>query len=435
MKTRYLIVFGFLGLVAAGAAFFTLPLAGGLNFADAVFTACSATCITGLTVIDPGSQLTRAGQIALMALVEIGCVGIMTLGTFFLVCTGRRLSLASEFSVSSAIGGTGVKGLKGLVVWVVLSMLAFEFLGAAALAKGLGVDWYSAAFYSVMSFCNAGFSLSPESLAPFRSQPFALCVLGVEVLLGGFGFLVLYNLCTIRFWQRNRVTRGRLSLHSRIVLISSFAFVALAFVIFMVCEWNTALAPFGWSERLAVAFFQAVTPRTCGFTVVPVESWHDVTRFLSEIMMFIGAAPGGAGGGIKVTTLVVTLATLAAIYRGRRTTVVLKRTVSEEIVRESFIIVVFYGAVIAAVMSALLVTESGRAGLSFENLLYEAVSATTTTGLSCGNTTRLLSLPGRLAIMFAMFVGRLGALSVVLLMAGKDETESIRYPREEVVVG
>ncbi len=435
MKIRYLIVFGFLGLIAAGAAFFTLPVAGGLGWGDALFTACSATCITGLSVIDPGTQLTRAGQIALMALVEAGCVGIMTLGTFFLVCTGRRLSLASEFSVSSAFGGSGVKGLKGLVVWVVLSMLVVEALGAWALSSQLEGDWYRSVFYSVMAFCNAGFSLSPESLAPFRSQPVVLYVLGLQVVLGGFGFLVLYNLCTIRFWQRNRVTRGRLTLHSRIVLSSSLLFVVLAFVLFMACEWRTALAPFGWSERLAVGFFQAVTPRTCGFTVVPVESWHDVTRFLSGVLMFIGAAPGGAGGGIKVTTLVVTLATLAAIYHGRKTTVLFNRTVSEEIVRESLIIVVFYGAVVAAVMTALLVTESGRAGLSFENLLYEAVSATTTTGLSCGNTTKLLSPSGRIAIMTAMFLGRLGALSVVLLMAGKEEPESIRYPKEEVVVG
>ncbi len=435
MKTRYLVVLGFLGLIAAGAAAFMLPALGGLAFWDALFTACSATCITGLTVIDPGTQLTTAGQIVLMTLVQIGCVGIMTLGTFFLVCTGRRLSLASEFSLSAAYGAGGVRGLKGLVVWVVLSMLAIEGVGTLILGRAWEGDWYAAAFYSVMAFCNAGFSLRAESLAPYGFQPIVLLTLAVLVVLGGVGFLVLYNVCTIRFWRRNLMKRGRLSLHTRVVLGGTAAFILIAFVLFLVFEWKTALAPYRWPGKLAVGLFHAVTPRTCGFTVIPTESWHDATRFLSELLMFVGAAPGGAGGGIKVTTFIVFLATLSAIYRGRKSTVLLRRTVPEEIVRESFIISAFYAAVVAAVMTALLVTESGRAGLSFENLLYEAVSATTTTGLTCGSTTKLLSIPGRVAIMVAMFLGRLGALSVVLLVAGREEPETIRFPKEEIVVG
>ena len=185
-----------------------------------------------------------------------------------------------------------------------------------------------------------------------------------------------------------------------------------------------------------MTFFQAVTPRTCGFTIIPMEATRDVTRFFAEILMFIGAAPGGAGGGIKVTTFIIFLCTVAAIYKGRSDTVICKRTVPQTIVREAFVIFFFFVALIALAMATLLVTESGSPGLGFENLLFETISAVTTTGLTCGNTTSLLSPAGRVVIMICMLCGRLGAISVVLLIGGRDEPiSSIKYPKEELVVG
>lgn len=453
MKTRWLIALGFLGTILLGAFLLSLPVSSPTHtwrpFGDALFTACSTVCITGLTVIEPGTELSFFGQVVMLVLVELGCVGIMTLGTFFLVVIGRRLSLASEFSLMSAYGTHGVKGLRGLIVWVVSAMLVIEMLGMVALwwAFTRGASslesafrdchaWYRAFFYSVMAFANAGFSLDPGSLAVFRMQPFVLLTMGVEVILGGIGFFVIYNICTIRFWRRSLVKRGRLSLHSRIVLVTSAVFLAGAFVLFLLIEHDHALAGLPLPEKLAAAFFQAVTPRTCGFTVIPMEAMHDVTRFLAEVMMFIGAAPGGAGGGIKVTTFIVFLCTIAAIYRGRHETVVCRRTVPLEVVRESFVIFFFAVALIALAMSVLLVTESGTTGLGFERLLFETISAVTTTGLSCGNTTALLSPAGRIVLMVCMFCGRLGAISIVLLVGGRDEPVSaIKYPREEIVVG
>jgi trk system potassium uptake protein TrkH len=185
-----------------------------------------------------------------------------------------------------------------------------------------------------------------------------------------------------------------------------------------------------------VTFFPAVTPRTCGFTIIPMEATRDVTRFFAEILMFIGAAPGGAGGGIKVTTFIIFLCTVATIYKGRLDTVICKRSVPLTIVREAFVIFFFAVALIALAMATLLVTESGSPGLGFENLLFETISAVTTTGLTCGNTTSLLSPAGRVVIMICMLCGRLGAISVVLLIGGRDETiSSIKYPKEELVVG
>ncbi len=450
MRPRHLVVIGFVGAILLGAFLLMLPVSSPSNTwmrpMDAIFTACSAVCITGLTVIDIGTQLSFFGQCVMLALVQLGCVGLMTLGTFFLVLMGRRLSLSSEFSLADAYGTSGVRGLRGLIVWVVLSMLVLEMLGTLALhalfeagpdaaTYSDGMLWFRAYFYSVMAFCNAGFSLDPGSLAVFRAQPLVLVTMSLLVIAGGFGFLVIYNLCTFQFWRRNLMKRGRISLHTRVVLTVSAAFLLMMFVVVLLLEWNRTLAPFAWTEKLAIGFFQAVTPRTCGFTVVPVHEMHAATRFLSEVLMFIGAAPGGAGGGIKVTTFMVFAITLFAIYRGRTETVLFMRTVPEAIVRESILIVTVFGALVTMGMTLLLVTEGSNDSLTFESLLFETVSAVSTTGLSLDTTTASLSTAGRVVLMLCMFSGRLGALAVVLLIGGNESRPTIRYPREELVVG
>ena len=447
MKCKWLIVFGFLGAILLGAVLFMLPISSPTHTwmrpGDALFTACSAVCITGLTVVDVGRDLSCFGQAVLLCLVQLGCAGIMTCATFFLVVVGRRISLSSEFTLMNAYGVSGVRGFRSLVVWVVAAMFVIEVLGTlllwfqftldqpiqAALLNGRA--WYRAYFFAVMAFCNAGFSLDPGSIAGFQNQPFVIVTMGVLVILGGVGFLVIYNLCTVKFWRRNLMKRGRLTLHARVVLQWTFLFSLLMFALFYLLEWKGALTDYAPSSRPAIAFFQAVTPRTCGFTVVPVEDLHPAMRFLSEVMMFIGAAPGGAGGGIKITTFAVFLTTLLAICRGNRDTVMFRRAVPEAVVREAIVIVIVFGALVTCAMTVLLVSEEG---LSFEYLLFETVSAVSTTGLSCADTTVSLSAVGRAVIMVCMFCGRLGALAVVLL-GGQDERITIRYAKEELVVG
>ena len=434
MKAKYAIPLGFIGVILAGAGLFCLPVAGGLRFLDALFTACSAVCITGLTVIDPGVSLTTFGRLVLLTLVEIGCTGIMTFGTFILVVAGQRLSLAQEFSLSNAYGVKGVKGFRGLVLWVVLSMLAIEALGAWALNAELH-DPFRACYYSVMAFCNAGFTMDPGGLEHFAHRPLFLVEMGLLIVIGGLGFMVIYNFCTIKFWRRSLIKQGRLSLHTRVVVWTTLAFVAGTYVIFLASEYGRSLVDFPWSEKLAITFLQAVTPRTSGFTVVPLETMHPFTRFFSELLMFIGAAPGSAGGGIKITTFVVFLFTVHSYCRRRREVVLSKRTIPPETIREALIITFTFFFCIALTTAALLVTEHGGPAYDFEKLLFEAVSAVTTTGLAFTDTTVLLSQPGRFVVMVAMFVGRLGALTVVLMIAGDDAPETVRYPKEDVLVG
>lgn len=443
MNRRLSIALGFLGLIALGAVALSSPLArtsgasGWGGFFDALFTAFSAVCVTGLSVVDITQEYTRFGQIVLLALVEIGCMGLMTCGTFVLIAVGRRLSLSREFSLMNAYGVAEVQGIKGLICWVVGSMLVIEIAGAAVLYFLLG-DVYESVFYSVMGFCNAGFGLRADSLAAFAKEPFFLAVMAAETILGGIGFLVIYNLCTYRFLRRTTGARGRLSLHSHVVLRFTLYLLAVAYVAFLVLEWSGALSGFSLSERLSIGFYQAVTPRTCGFSVIPTEDLSPLTRLVYVFLMFIGGAPGSAAAGMKITTFAVLVYTCIAMCRGEQETVISRKSIPYDIVRESIVILMALIVFVALVVGLLLLTESEalKAGAStVEALFFEAVSAITTTGLSVGDTTRELSSAGKCVIMAAMFIGRLGALTVVMLIGERESTRHIRFPTEEIVVG
>ena len=437
MRSRFSVALGFLALILVGAALLSSPWARAAGtwgrFPDALFTACSAVCVTGLSVVEVGAEYSRAGIVMLTALVEIGCIGLVTCGTFLLVAIGRRLSLHREFSLMNAYGVPAVKGLRGLIIWVVGSMLSFQIIGAVALHLH-GVGAARALFYSIMNFCNAGFSMDPDSLAPWADDPFAVVTMGVLTILGGIGFLVLFNLFTFRFISFRPTSRGRLTLHTRTVLRVSALLLAVTFAAFLAIEWNHSLSGMPLAKRLWVGFYQAVTPRTCGFCLVPTEDLQPLTRLVYEVMMFLGGAPGSACGGMKVTTLAVLIGTLTAMCRGETETVIAHRTVSTEIVRESMVIFMTLAALITVVVGFLLVTERGS-GIAQDALFFEAVSAVTTTGLTVGDTTKSLSAGGRCVLMVAMFCGRLGALAVVMMIGDRESKRHIRYPEEELVVG
>ena len=444
MKKRSSFAFGFLALIFVGAILLSAPwsrTAGTWGeFSSALFTATSAVCVTGLTVVDIAKEYTLSGQITLMALVEIGCLGLIAFGTFLMIAIGRRLSLSREFSLMNAYGVEQIQGLRGLIAWVIGSMLVIEGLGAVALYRHFH-DWYLSAFYSVMGFCNAGFGILPGSLSSFASEPYVIFVEATLTILGGIGFLVIYNLCTFWFLRRRSGGKGRLSLHSRVVLRFTLYLLAIAFLAFLILEWNGVLKEFSFTQKLYVAFYQAVTPRTCGYSITPTETLKPLTRLFYEVLMFIGGAPGSAAAGIKVTTLAVLIYTLRAMCRGENETVISKRVITYDTVRESIIIFMALVALVVITLGCLLVTEDGNAAFfangnfSVGALIFESVSAITTTGLSCGDTTKLLSPNGKFVIMAAMFLGRLGALSVVMMIGDREVVRHVRYPNEELVVG
>jgi trk system potassium uptake protein TrkH len=285
-----------------------------------------------------------------------------------------------------------------------------------------------------MGFCNAGFSLLPGSVAAFADDPVVLLTLAVETILGGIGFLVIFNLFTYKFLRRGAGGRRRLSLHARVTLRMTAILLAFAFAAFLLLEWNGTLAAFSPAKKCLVGFYHAVTPRTCGFSVVPIESLEPITRLVYEILMFIGGAPGSAAAGMKVTTFAVLLYTVTALCRNEQDTVIDGRVVPYDTVRESIVIFTAMAATLVLTTGALFVTES-RGTLSSDALFFEAVSAVTTTGLSMGETTARLSAAGKIVVMAAMFFGRLGALTVVMMIGDRESKKFIRFPTEELVVG
>ncbi len=441
MRNRLSVALGFLVLALLGAVVLASPWAQAAgcwgHWGNALFTSFSAVCVTGLSVVDVASEYSRFGQVALLLLVEVGCLGLMTCGTFLLIAIGRRLSLSREFSLMNAYGVAEVQGLRDLICWIVGAMVVLETAGAAAIYLRVH-NWYLAVFYSVMSFCNAGFSILPGSLAAFADDPFLVLVFAALTILGGIGFLVIYNLCTFKFLRRKSGGRGRLTLHTRVVLRFTWYLLAIAFAAFLLVEWNASLAGMPLAKRLWVGFYQAVTPRTCGFCVVPTESLQPLTRLIYEFLMFIGGAPGSAAAGMKITTFAVICYTMTALCRGEQETVIRRCMIPSDIVRESLVILMALIAFTGAVTGALFWTESAHVAsgvVALDSLFFEAVSAVTTTGLSVGTTTADLTAGGRAVILCAMFIGRLGALTVVLMIGDRETKRHVRFPTEEIVVG
>ncbi len=258
------------------------------------------------------------------------------------------------------------------------------------------------------------------------------------LILGGLGFLVLFNLSSIEFWRRDLLRRGRLSLHSYIALVTSGILLAAGWVLFLLLEHEHTLAGLGWADKFSCAFFQAATPRTAGFNVVDVALLKPATRFVTLLLMFIGGSPGSTAGGIKTTTLVVLVITVAAMIRGRADTEIRMRTIPGQVVREAISIFMLGALCVVAVFAWLLLTEqrgllAGGAAAPGD-LLFETVSAFGTVGLSTGVTPALSDL-GKLGIIVCMFVGRLGPLTLALIVGGRDLRQPLRFPEEEVVVG
>jgi len=411
----------------------------------ALFTSTSATCVTGLIVEDTGTHFSAFGQLVILLLMQLGGLGIMTLGTFLLVLSGRRLRMQDESVLRDSLGAAGVHGLRSLLARALLFTVVLEAAGAAILAYRLhGAHGYPlpravyyGTFHAVSAFCNAGFSLYTDSLAGLRGDPVVLATVMALIVLGGLGFLVLYNITSVKFWRRDRLARGRLTLHTRMVLATSTILLLTGALLFCLLEFGHSLAAQAWPGKLLCSLFHSITPRTAGFNVVDVGELRPATRLLTMLLMFVGGSPGSTAGGIKTTTLLVLLATAVAMVRGRQETELRGRTVPMKVVREALAIFTLSFVCVLVFFFVLLLTESralSGGDCASDALLFETVSAFGTVGLSTG-VTGDLSVLGRLCVVVCMFVGRLGPLTIALVIGSRDLGQAVRYPEEEVVVG
>lgn len=402
-----------------------------LSWSDVFFTATSAVTVTGLAVLDTQAHFTFSGQLVLLALVQLGGIGIMTFAALILLLLGQQLGIGEQRLVREAMNHTRVMDLGWLIKRIFVLVLAIEAIGFVLLAmilvpeEGWLVGAYHALFYSVSAFNNAGFALTSESLMPNAGHwPLAL-VLGSLAVIGGLGFTVMAEL-------RLRTRWSAMSLHSRLMLSGTAILLLLTFIVFLICEWNnpSTLGPFETSEKVAIGFFHAIVPRSAGFNMVDVGGLSLAVTMLYIVLMFIGAGTNSSGGGIKVTTFMVLILSTRAFLRGLTTPTVFGRSISLDIVLKSLAMTFIAMMIVLVTLFALTLTDPH---LGFLNLFFEAVSACATVGLSRGVTDDV-SESGRIVLMLAMFVGRIGPLTLVFLLA-KPKRHRIRYPEGEVHIG
>ncbi len=432
-----LIVSGTIGLKFLPGLYTGEPL----NWLDALFTATSAVCVTGLSVVDPATHFTMRGQAFLLVLIQLGGLGMLTFTSLVIVALGGRLSLRQEALSAGSPMEVGQHQINPRLLLrdVVVFTLLFESVAALVLyflwVPHLG--WEGAAwpaiFHSISAFCNAGFSTFSDSLMSFHECPLTLGVLSVLIVAGGVGFLTLEELY-LHYKARREQRNFRLSIHSRLVLVTTALLLVGGWVAYMSLEWNTALADIPTGHKLTNALFMSVTARTAGFNTIDHAKASDAGNFTTILLMSIGGSPGGTAGGLKTTTLSLLLILAWSRYRGCEVASVWSRSLRKETTDRAVGLFVIAFATVTVGILLLTVSESGYPHGGFLMRMFEAVSAFNTVGLSMGLTSHL-SEPGRVIVIALMFLGRVGPLALATALAVTSKVGKFRYAYEEVVVG
>lgn len=442
-RSELSIVISFAALIAGGTVLLLLPFStqsGFISPLDALFTATSAACVTGLIVVDTGSYFTPIGQGIILALVQLGALGIITFSSFFAILLGKKMPLKQREVVRkthySLDPGSFLKLLKRIVTFT------FTIEGVGALLLFIlwrndfdtGTAIWQSVFHAISAFCNAGFSLFHNSLIDYQTDLAVNFVFISLILIGGIGFLVIYDV------ERMLLFRENLSLHSRVVLITTGLLLLLGTVGFFLFESANVLRSFSAGESFLIALFQSVTARTAGFNTIDFGLLTNSTLVMTILLMFVGGSPGSTAGGIKTTTFA--LLTLMAYnrFRGHSGTHIFHRTIPERVLGEVVSIVLVSLGVVALLNFTLQWTEIGsvphtQAAGRFIQMNFESVSAFGTVGLSTGITSDLSTL-GKLQIILLMFVGRVGPLATAVAISRRHfERIEVEYYRENVMVG
>ena len=436
-----LLAYGFLALIAIGTVLLSLPISSQdrtwTPFLDALFTATSAVCVTGLTVVDTATHWSGFGQIVLLLLVQAGGFGIMAGSTLLLLLLGgrRRVGLADRIAVQQTTGELRLGGVLGVVRNVALFSLAVEAVGAVVLGIGflrsgavgdvIGATWWGV-FHSVSAFNNAGFDLvGPTSLTPFVGDPLVLVPVGILVLIGSIGFAVVADLSGRRHWRR-------LTVESRMVLLTTAAVVVAGSLAIMALEWDSpdTLGALPVGQRPFAAVFEAVSLRTAGFTIMPVSALAQATLFVVMATMFIGGASGSTAGGIKVNTFSLLLAAIVSTARGDSSPSAFGRRFSTELVYRAMSVALL--SIAFLFVTALLLNLFTPA--PFVAVLFESISALATAGGTTG-VTDSADTAGRLVLIVAMFAGRLGPLTLVLVLTARSRPAPYRHALDVIRIG
>ncbi|SFS30408.1 TrkH family potassium uptake protein [Marininema halotolerans] len=437
-----ILVLGFAVVILAGAVLLSLPIATesgeSISFLDALFTATSAVCVTGLVVVDTATTFSTFGEGVILLLIQLGGLGFMTFGVLFAIFLGKRIGVKSRRVLQESFQQRHLQGIVRLTQLVLTITLVVEAVGVFLLSIRWVPEWgwskglYYALFHSVSAFNNAGFDLFGDekpfsSLSKYVGDPLITLTIAGLFIIGGLGFVVMTDLIQC-YKTRNR----RLSLHTKLVLTGTGILIMMGTLSILLVEWANprTLAHLSWSDKLLASFFQGVTPRTAGFNTLDIAHMYPASQFIIMMLMFVGAAPSSTGGGIKVTTFVIVLLAAWSMIRGQSDVVTYRRRIPYQLVYRALTVFVVSLTLIVTVTILLTITE--HTGLT--RALFEVVSASGTVGMSLNLTPELTPL-GKVLITFTMFAGRLGPLTLAYALAKRDKQVLIRYPEESPLTG
>lgn len=428
------LILGFLALIFLGTLLLYLPISqnGELGLFQAFFTATSAVTVTGLSIIDPGTQLTGFGQTILMLMIQLGGLGFATFAVISAITLGKRMSLEHQALALQAFNQTSVSKIQSTAFSILKLSVGIELVGALCLTLWWAseTDWpgavFSALFHSISAFNNAGFGLYADSLGQYTSDPVTILIICSCIILGGLGFSVISELRSKRAWNT-------LIPYSKVILIYTLVLNLAGTVIFWLLERGnpSSLGTLGGLDQGVNAFFYSVTSRTAGFATLDVSHFHDSTTLLIMVLMFIGGASLSTAGGIKIGTFAVLVATVWSYLRGKPEVVLFRRSLSSDTIYKA--LALWLVTIFMVMAGAFLITVIEHERIPFINIIFEVVSAIATTGLS-RNTTMELTTPSQAILTVLMFAGRLGPLTLVYSIATQKRSR-IRYPGTEFQVG
>lgn len=435
-------------MILLGTLLLSLPVAHAaepVSVLDAFFTATSATCVTGLTVVDTGTRFSPFGQAVVLGLIQIGGLGLMTFAVFVGIALGGRVAFSERMVIQESMHHTPSAGVRRLVRYVLAFTLVSEAVGALWLWLRLrqdlppGAAAWSAVFHSVSAFCNAGFGLFPDSLVRYRGDLTVNLAITGLIILGGLGFLASMELRDQLLARLRRLRPPQATLHTRLVLLVTAVLLAGGALAYLVLEWDNVLHDLPPGERLLAAWFLSVTSRTAGFNTVDYGQLSSATLFLTIFLMFVGGSPGSTGGGIKTTTFGLLVALVVARWRGRGRASVFHRTIPHAVMDRALLLAMLAWALVSLAIGLLVMAESAgvphqREEPRFVALMFEAVSAFGTVGLSTGITAGL-GATSKLVLIALMFMGRVGPLTLILAMSPRQQRGRFRYAEENVMVG
>ena len=441
LSATRVIALTFAGIILLGALLLSLPAASrsgeSCGFLDALFTATSATCVTGLTRFDTWSQFNGFGQTVVLCLIQVGGLGFMSIATMVVFLLRRKVGLRQRMVMAQALSVSDMDGVVRLQKWVLVGSFSIEAVGALILTLrfwpeyGFGTALKWGVFHSVSAFCNAGFDIfgqfSPgSSLIPFQSDPLVLLTLSALVIIGGLGFLV---------WQEIVLTRRfkKMTVYTRLVLTATVTLLLLGTAVVALTEWNNpnTIGSMSVADKLLNCFFQSVTLRTAGFVSFDQAAMADGTKAMCAVLMLMGGSSGSTAGGIKTVTVMVLLLFLMARARGRSSVTVFERTIPSGQVLDAMTIT----GIVAGLTVAGAIFISLTSPVSFIDSLYEAASAIATVGITAG-ATGSLSIAAQIMIIIFMYFGRVGILTISLgFLMGDRAQERFRYAETNLLIG